>query len=50
MAPKWLSKVPWTSVIELVLDWWKGRKHDSSKGDGQVQKTNDKSPMDSKPS
>ena len=26
MAPKWVSKVPWTTIAEFFLGWWKNRK------------------------
>jgi hypothetical protein len=41
MAPKWLSKVPWTSIAELVLSWWKGRKKDDNPKTGSQDKKPD---------
>lgn len=47
MAPKWLGKVPWTTIAEFVLSWWKGRKKDDKDKTGSsVPTTDNKPPVD----
>jgi hypothetical protein len=49
MAPKWLGKVPWTTIAEFFLGWWKTRKKkpnvDGETG-GPIQPTDDEPAVD----